>query len=427
MDLDLKKVFERISEIVDVVYITNTESDTYVSLKDNERFREIFGTTGSYRKMMNIFMENTAGKAITDSKQYSVFLQESGSFKDRFSKNVKMRIGENEFFYHMSNYCLDDKNSALLITETDESEYILETHGDEKANVIRSAYLFSMVVDLVSDKCSSMDMSETSDNPLNELDIAFSQWRTIILNMIHPDFHEKFTSHTEPEYLKSCLKDNITTSFECLMANLDGEFIWVKLIFNRVDTGNSEDFTLLFIVENIHDSHMRIINELRKYEEKANCDSLTALYNHGRIESELSSALSKCRSEGKPISLIMFDIDHFKRVNDIFGHAAGDYVLKTLSKTADEYLSSCGCVLGRWGGEEFLGVCAGVNEDDMYSTAEELRKKIESLEFETVGHITSSFGVISVKENETAAEAFERIDKALYDAKHGGRNRVVIG
>ena len=70
MDLDLKKVFERISEIVDVVYITNTESDTYVSLKDNERFREIFGTTGSYRKMMNIFMENTAGKAITDSKQY---------------------------------------------------------------------------------------------------------------------------------------------------------------------------------------------------------------------------------------------------------------------------------------------------------------------------------------------------------------------
>ena len=63
----------------------------------------------------------------------------------------------------------------------------------------------------------------------------------------------------------------------------------------------------------------------------------------------------------------------------------------------------------------------------MYSTAEELRKKIESLEFETVGHITSSFGVISVKENETAAEAFERIDKALYDAKHGGRNRVVIG
>lgn len=74
-----------------------------------------------------------------------------------------------------------------------------------------------------------------------------------------------------------------------------------------------------------------------------------------------------------------------------------------------------------------LGVCAGVNEDDMYSTAEELRKKIEALEFETVGHITGSFGVISVKENETATEAFERIDKALYDAKHGGCNRVVRG
>lgn len=427
MDFDLKTVFERISELVDVVYLTDIEEDTYTTLKDNSLFRGVFGLSGSYRDMMDILMENTASRMIAESKMYSVFLQRTGELKGKFSKNVRIHFGDTDYYYHISNYSLDDHRCAVLLTEADESEYISEIHGDEKANVIKSAYLFSMIVDLIADTCSNLDMSETSDHPVNEPDISFSQWRLMIVNMIHPDFQDLFNRSTDPEYLKKYLSENLTKSFECLMANLEGEYIWVKLVFNRMNTGNPDDFRLLFVVENIHESHMQLMDNLKKYEERAVTDSLTGLFNHGRIEAELSHILEKCRAEGKPVSLIMFDIDHFKRVNDTFGHAAGDYVLKTFSETAKNHLCSCGCVLGRWGGEEFLGVCAGVNEDDMYSTAEELRRKIEAFEFETVGHITSSFGVISVKENETAAEAFERIDKALYDAKHGGRNRVVRG
>ena len=123
----------------------------------------------------------------------------------------------------------------------------------------------------------------------------------------------------------------------------------------------------------------------------------------------------------------MLDIDHFKKVNDTFGHAAGDAVLKKFASIAKENLKACNCDLGRWGGEEFLGICKETAGDKMAEIAEKLRKIIEDTEFETVGHITSSFGVIEVSDGESAKEAFERLDAALYKAKETGRNKVVRG
>ncbi|MBP0978037.1 MAG: GGDEF domain-containing protein, partial [Oscillospiraceae bacterium] len=114
-------------------------------------------------------------------------------------------------------------------------------------------------------------------------------------------------------------------------------------------------------------------------------------------------------------------------VNDTYGHAVGDDVLKKFSKTCEKFLDPEKCKLGRWGGEEFIGIYKGITGDEIEKLAEELRSVIEKRGFDMVGHITSSFGVIEVYSDESAEDAFKRVDEALYAAKQGGRNRVVRG
>ena len=300
---------------------------------------------------------------------------------------------------------------------------ITETH--EYAG-LRTADITYKFVDLVEDTCSNMDMSEIDNDPVNSLRITFSQWREQIVNMIDEHQRDEFMRFTDIEYLKNNVESKKAKSREFFMMNLEGNFKWVNLIFSRIDTGYENDHKMVFVVEDNSEAHDRITkgleNELEKYQKLSKHDSLTGLLNHGNIEKVLADCLS-----AKPLSLIMLDIDHFKKVNDTFGHAAGDAVLKKFASIAKENLKACNCDLGRWGGEEFLGICKETSGDKMAEIAEKLRKIIEDTEFETVGHITSSFGVIEVLDGEGAKEAFERLDAALYKAKETGRNKVVRG
>lgn len=267
-------------------------------------------------------------------------------------------------------------------------------------------------------------MSELNDKPANELDLSYTVWRQMILNMFLEEDHEMFLEISDPEYLKNNLEYHHSKSVDCQMMNLDGQFIWVKLIFNRVDTGNPDDFKFLFMVEDIHESHMQLMEDLKKFETLATTDSLTQVANHGAVESYIQNSIEKCRNDNKPISIIMFDIDHFKRVNDTYGHAVGDYVLKTLAEISSELLIKYGGVMGRWGGEEFIAVCEDTDIEKIATIAEELRILISEYKFDTVGTVTSSFGIIQVKDDETHLDAFKRVDNALYFAKNTGRNRV---
>ncbi len=427
MKYTMEDVGQKLTELTDVIYLTHSDSDTYEAMKDDEVFRGLFGSSGSYQTMMNTFMENTIGKIVADSEQYSVFFRDAGRFRGRFSKKTRMRIGEKEAIINMTNLPLDENTNIILINYVDEEAYIAETHSDEKVNMIKSAYLFSMCIDIIGDTCSNMDMSEVDDNPVNALDITYTQWRETIVNMIWPDDQPAFREFTDPENLKKNLDYHRSRSIDCQMINLEGQFIWVKLIFNRIETGDDSEFRVVFVVEDIHESHNRLVSDLKKYEDMAMKDSLTGVYNHGRIEAELTECLEKSASDGSPVSLIMLDIDHFKNVNDTYGHAVGDYVLRTFAGMARKFFVPRGGVIGRWGGEEFLCVLSGVTAEKACELSEEFRKLTENTVFENAGRITSSFGVIQTAENETAADAFLRIDSALYEAKESGRNRVVRG
>lgn len=256
--------------------------------------------------------------------------------------------------------------------------------------------------------------------------VSYSTWRHTIVNMIEPDDQSLFLKRTSPEYLKANLLPGKTTSFDCQMKNLEGDYIWVKLIFSRSNTTNEDDFRFVYMVQNIHEESMELFETLKKYENLASKDTLTNIYNHGRIETEIVNAIESLKITDSPISIMMFDIDYFKKVNDVYGHSVGDNVLKQFVKIICDFFEPYNTKIGRWGGEEFVCVCYDNTFDNVKKLAEEVRKKIESESFDSVVKVTCSIGLTELQANDTPLVAFNRVDSAMYQAKNNGRNQVVI-
>jgi diguanylate cyclase (GGDEF)-like protein/PAS domain S-box-containing protein len=163
--------------------------------------------------------------------------------------------------------------------------------------------------------------------------------------------------------------------------------------------------------------------------EMATTDSLTGILNRRRFLELAADELERARRYQRDTALIMFDVDHFKQVNDSQGHAAGDQVLRGLTATARETLRGAD-ILGRIGGEEFAVLLPETDLPAASRAAERLRRAAESMELLTDGGpfaVTVSLGVVLLNPGETLEDLLKRADQALYRAKQGGRNRVEVG
>ncbi len=154
-------------------------------------------------------------------------------------------------------------------------------------------------------------------------------------------------------------------------------------------------------------------------------DHLTGAWNRAHFDRVISAELATASETRRPISLMLVDVDHFKRVNDHFGHATGDSVLRELVELVRGRLRPSD-VLFRWGGEEFAVLVSGAGHRRATRAAENVRAAVEAHAFETVGAVTVSIGVAEALVDSEPADWFARMDAALYAAKNGGRNRVVV-
>ena len=151
-------------------------------------------------------------------------------------------------------------------------------------------------------------------------------------------------------------------------------------------------------------------------------DPLTQVNNRLKLDEVLRNALESYRNDARPFALVMIDIDHFKAINDRYGHRIGDIVLQHFTQICVRH-SRASDIVGRWGGDEFLIVCPDSDIEGAYQLAENLRILItEGLE-EAYG-ISASFGVAQPTPGITLPELLERVDRALYAAKRTGRNRT---
>ncbi len=171
----------------------------------------------------------------------------------------------------------------------------------------------------------------------------------------------------------------------------------------------------------------RDITELKRAEEAlriaATVDRLTGALNRQTFEDALGKETERAKRYGSPLSLLMFDIDRFKGINDTYGHQTGDSVLRTVSSLVRENIRSVD-FFGRWGGEEFMVLLPETSLEDAVIVAEKLRKLLENHSFSPVPRVTASFGVAQCHEQEAFDSLTKRTDTALYRAKNRGRNRV---
>lgn len=193
-------------------------------------------------------------------------------------------------------------------------------------------------------------------------------------------------------------------------------------------------FGLLLLIQN------RLNSDIKKYDEQqnqllselqiqANTDNLTNLMNRRKIEFELGKLMCKEAKCRETFSLILIDIDYFKKVNDIYGHSVGDDVLVKLSEILIYNL--CGAdLIGRWGGEEFIIVMPGKNLEEAFLIAEKLRRLVSLIKldvFKDDTKITISSGVLEFQNESDIKSIISKVDKLLYNAKNAGRDLTMAG
>lgn len=171
---------------------------------------------------------------------------------------------------------------------------------------------------------------------------------------------------------------------------------------------------------------MRQVANSRKFKQLAYTDSLTGLANRRQIERALKQAMENANESEKPLSILMYDIDHFKIINDRHGHSVGDIVLTNLSNFSKELLRD-NDVLGRTGGEEFLAILPNASLDQAIQVAKRLQREVDLKQYTNIEsdlNATISVGVTEFKPGENMDQLLHRVDEALYQAKENGRNRV---
>jgi diguanylate cyclase (GGDEF)-like protein len=157
----------------------------------------------------------------------------------------------------------------------------------------------------------------------------------------------------------------------------------------------------------------------------AHNDQLTGVSNRHHLTEVLEREYDRSSRYNNSFSLIIFDIDHFKSINDNFGHDQGDFILKELSRLVKKNIRKSD-YFGRWGGEEFIVIAPESSLQDAEKFAEKLRKEIEEYNFMEKRKVTASFGAAEIKNGDNIDQLIKRADDALYRAKEKGRNRVEV-
>lgn len=231
---------------------------------------------------------------------------------------------------------------------------------------------------------------------------------------------------------KEQLKNILSLSFVILLISLVITYAISKTIQRRflnysrtIEIKNKELTNLNSRLEKIVKERTAELNEAyEKMEKIALTDTLTNIFNRYYFNSALQNEIYRAKRY-ESFSLLMFDIDHFKEVNDTYGHDVGDSVLKTIA----ERVGSCmreSDIFARTGGEEFMIILPQTTLETANEIGERIRKCIEEYHFESLGQITISLGLVAYRENESFAEIVKRVDTALYKAKNNGRNKLII-
>lgn len=277
-------------------------------------------------------------------------------------------------------------------------------------------------------------------------------------NIIHPEDYERVMEHFEL-YIHGEISE-YKIEYRCRKA--DNTYLWIqdrgKIIHRGTDGTiirmigahtNIHDFKLsqekllhqneLLLSDNLsldalvkeRTEELNFINkklqeQIQEVEYNASHDRLTGLYNRREFESIFEKEMHRAKRYGYTLSVVLFDIDDFKKINDTYGHKIGDEVLISISILVQKIIRDSD-IIARWGGEEFIIIFPESDLENTKEKAEMIRKTIDDEIFPKNLHVTCSFGVTTYLKEDTSDSLFIRCDDALYQAKNKGKNNVQEG
>ena len=290
---------------------------------------------------------------------------------------------------------------------------------------------FDVLKNMKSKMSLLLEENEELKNRLKELEFELEDMRMLNANVVEHSstiedvLEEKIEELTNrkpkivPEYSKL---EELRTKLVLELEKNEHFKLQNENLHNQI-----EQLRFLYVSTMDHSSTLE--NELNdKYREASRLsitDSLTGIYNREGIQKNWDIEVARILRQGGTLCLLMFDIDLFKHVNDNFGHDVGDMVIIKIVQIFIQGIRK-GDILSRWGGEEFLIIFPGMIISELQVLAERFREKVENTQYPGPEKVTCSFGITEYKNNETFEAIVKRVDLALYNAKHNGRNRVEL-
>lgn len=226
------------------------------------------------------------------------------------------------------------------------------------------------------------------------------------------------------------VKDNIlktnTKSFILVPLKYKHSHFGSLVVFSSRETATENELNFLSLFAKQIELAITIADLFQAVKEQAVTDSMTGLYNRRYFEEFINKEAIRARRQNQKFTVIGIDLDHLKQINDVYGHNYGDIAIKAIAEVLKSNCRSID-VAARMGGEEFNLILPGVDSQGGMIVAERIRKAIESVELEKIGHITGSLGVATFMEHsDDVDDLLEVVDHTMYESKRNGRNRVTL-
>lgn len=222
--------------------------------------------------------------------------------------------------------------------------------------------------------------------------------------------------------LRELVNDSLETITHCFRDFRDREGLRLTAYRERAERMRQR-------IEQLETERNTLQRSLEREHELAQTDTMIGMPNRLAYEKRIEAAYESWQATTRPLSIAAIDIDHFKSINDTYGHTAGDAVLRIIGQALLKHVRPCDFV-ARYGGEEFIVIFDGADEVEALQVCERLRGKIQHLAFHASKQpvrVTASIGLTQFQAGDSPQTVFDRADLALYTAKNGGRNRCVVG
>ncbi|WP_373073224.1 GGDEF domain-containing protein [Sulfurimonas sp.] len=419
INVDLTKLFNAIQQSSDfIIYIADNEGNFLIHpneknswskyLKNGYKLSDEFPnkykimlSTSSYKSMLvNSF---SLERAIQNNEDLSLILKTENDYVTNLKNNnylltlyltvlilvVSIPLG---VFISLTPARLQEKLNILLKENAEQldiiDKHVITSTTDLNGNIIDLSTAMCKISGYSKEELIGKNMSVLKSGNLPK-ELYETLWRTI--------------------------KNGLVWQGEIENKTKNGDYYWLEItILPRLNSNNVIE-NYMAICTDITDK--KIIEYISEH------DKLTKLYNRTKLDKVLEHEYLRSQRYKNTFSIIIIDLDHFKSVNDTYGHLVGDSVLVELADILQSSIRSTD-TLGRWGGEEFLIICPQTDLSGAKELAEEIRRKVDNHTFKTIGNKTISIGVSELNNDDNIESLLKRSDDCLYEAKESGRNCV---